>query len=175
MRVPRSVVAVSVIAHVVALVGGSLLYVYMHANVATNSRFICAFGSAIAAEPLAPRNAETGEEFRTRVTRTRQFVRDIESSLDDCEQPTVIALTPEAREQLDKEKARERAREGDASNAQPGNSQPGPDEGPSTPGENPPPSGGPPDPPDEPPDDPGLLEPVCDLTGPLLELPVACD
>lgn len=173
MKVPRTVLVIYTVGLVIALVGGALLWVHLHATATRNSHFICAFGSAISAQPLKPRNAETPKEFRQRVTATKKFVAELEDEFDDCQQPPVIVVREKGREVL--EKARERPQErhraanrrsgGDSSSTAPPSSQPPP-----------PPSGGggsgggtpdPPRPPNPPDDPPRLLDPACDLVNEL--------
>lgn len=78
-------------------VGGALLYQQQAEIGRANSNFICTFGHAITTTPLAPRAAETNEEFRHRVQTTKKFVSDLANELDDCKEPAVVVVDPEAR------------------------------------------------------------------------------
>lgn len=84
----------------IALVGGAFLWAETQDAAKTNTKFICAFGHAIGAEPIKQREAETDMEFRQRVALIRQFMAELGDELEDCDVPTELKIDPSSKDVL---------------------------------------------------------------------------
>ena len=101
--IPRSQRIINValiIGLVVALIGGAFLFALGNQTAATNSAFICSFGSALNKAPIHRRADETPAEFRKRVALTREFVADL-NRIQECDPPARVRIGPRSRPALE--------------------------------------------------------------------------
>lgn len=156
----RRMMGVIASAFVVIAVGGGVLIALVLGIAATNSRFICGFGAAVAEKPLSQKSSETPKEFRQRVRQTRDFLNGLHSDLKDCNVPTNLRIAHNSQKLVPSEGVVP------SSSPSSGNSRPGGNHAPSgglipgqTPGHSP--SAPSPSSPSNP------LKPVCDVVAPL--------